>query len=876
MGYLIRYENTNPDNGCKLKSLPVLACGVLCMFSLLTACTDELLSPDKPVPDSSELVLVDLPGVMGLNLTESSGTDNAVNVVLGGSYRDGLRQEYALAAPDGDEKYHYLIFYRKSDSSNPLIFPIDPNDSQNDQTGDRNNLTLTVSRMFYAGKEDDELTGKEVFGGFSSKSQFVSFLNDVDAYVLLNFKLTETNHSLGTTGPVSGDNTVQKLRHLTKSDLESLRMKDYSVKANPISTGGESAASSTEQDFFIMANSVFAYNNAKKLDCTIVPNNVWESEAEARLYPAITMHVDRLASKVRVNFNKDRMAEAAKHFDPYGEDKYNKQTVNGVDINTVTGLPVMDMEVYKVNMEKYPDGIEFNEDGYKIQTKQIKAQLRIIGFGVSNLEQEGFLFKDINPTLSYNNWAWNDPNNHRSYWARDPHYQLVRASSSPFTKAEGYLHQFRQALDTDSVSSYHVGLNGGYEYGDNYVDSDLYDEYTVGGVTYRNYKTLGKINSNATISNAYLKYRSFGTLMDDFKKLKFSQSTTNGEVKYDFDPLYCLENTYYDPGMLNSSNWVWRWQRAPYSAATNLIVMAEIAMEGNPKASTVYLGQNNIFYLKKVNLLKSKLAILNQVMLSGGNAGIQILDGLWDQHVTPTGNVTHLDKIAWNEGSKLWFAEVETETIDGNEVPKFEEAKDEKGEVITDDEGNPTYKVKLKETWLASIDNGENVNEDELDLDLIPAEISGGDGQCLIAPSQQYMGMKYRYYLAPEKSDGSMDEKMAVEISYNHLVALIHKIIGPVDVYTDGKMYFSVPIPHNVESFGANSNKNLLNGLANFGVVRNTWYEITVNEITRLGTPVHVLEQPIVPVMDVKRSYINLGVDVKEWHEIEQEEIPMM
>ena len=63
--------------------------------------------------------------------------------------------------------------------------------------------------------------------------------------------------------------------------------------------------------------------------------------------------------------------------------------------------------------------------------------------------------------------------------------------------------------------------------------------------------------------------------------------------------------------------------------------------------------------------------------------------------------------------------------------------------------------------------------------------------------------------------------------------------------------------------------------LGNIGVVRNNWYEITVSNISDVGTPVHETGQPIVPVMDVKRNYINANVTVYGWHTISQGGVPL-
>ena len=872
---------------------------ILCLalsLPLLTACKDDMTISEEGSHNSgsSELVAIDLPGVFAVNFVENDPTASTNQEVSSdhNPFSDGDEYDLADVEESDVEKYHYLLLFEKNgDNKVPsAIFPLE-NPTSNWQSPSADNITATVSKV-YSSPELESLTNQE----FNDKSQLASYMDDKEAYILLNFKITSDN-TTGTT--FTGNSTVDKLAHLTKSDLRNLLMTDYKVKGKKTtkytdSEGNIVNTTTVEKDFYTMTNSVYSSGTAKVVDSEIDTSKIYTSQEAAVKNPAISVHMERLASKLTLSFNPIRMAEG--NFGPTTGDSFSKT----VTINE-KGLPIIETQVNKVNMIDYPNGIEFTTAGYEIKKDPVNATITILGFGLSNLESSMKLFKNINSTYS-TSWAWNDPDHYRSYWAQDEHYELVHSSAEPFTKVNGYPHQFRKALDTDSVTSYHIA-QGGYEY-----EGPQYDKYKIqtgkdndGNPVYTEYTAynqLGDIQLDQNIKEqCYLNYKSYRALQDEFdnKKWNPSKTSSNGRVSLvTFDPFYTLENTYYDPGMLTevANTWRWPWHRVPYATATNLLVLAQIvihgnaganggAMEGDDAVRTVYLGQNNIFYLRKVNFLKSKLAILNQVMLSGGNAGIQILHGQWDQHLRWTegdenqNKDTHLDKVAWNEGSVLWFAEVDY---------------DENTKVVkTDKDGN----IILKDQWQVSINNDIKVSdEEEQDLDLISAEISGGDGQCLIAPSKKRMGAKYRYYLAPPvnkvDADGNivkdeqgndvkiMDEKLKVEISYNHLVSLIHKIIGPVDVYTNGLMYFSVPIPHRILRYGNNINTDAWAHLGSFSVVRNNWYNISVTQISRLGTPVHDLNQPIIPVMDVKRSYINMGVELLDYHEINQGDIPVM
>lgn len=887
------------------------------LLIFLPSCIDEKILPDSPsIPPVGNLSLFDLPATFGLNVSEidngpsDTRNDNSTNTSDGNTLFDGSPAEYDLINPsiqDEEDKksefYHYLLLYDKSNANaKPLILPIDIENIVYDANR-YNHLTLTIKKVL-ANQSNSDLIDNDALANLKSGSDLVQILKNYQPYVLLNFKLIDgdnRNYSLDgkeiTVNNKQNSSTPEKLSTLTAANLEKLQLKDYKITAKKVYNSGQTGEKpiTYNSNFFIMSSSVYSNGTNKIIDGTVVPENIFSDEEQALSKPALIVYVERLASKITVDFDMKKMGQAQFDFggtntnnssedDNFLQDNTPKAAPQPVtaEYDPVTGLPVIHLNVRRVDMTN-GTGITFDNSGYKINSiDNMKATIRIVGFGVSNLETQENLFKYVKNTYDPS-WNWRDVNNHRCYWSEDSHYDLERPSGN-FTKTKGYPHQYRLALDTDSVTSYHAGNYTGNSYVSYQLD---YKDPNAG--EYVNYTSLGK-PTDEKIDGVYLKYKSYNDLINDFKGIGFSKMPDG----YEYDPLYSLENTYVDQGMLSGANWRWPWQREPYAAATNLMLMATIEVDDNPYikdgnidpnvANDLYLGQNNIFYLKKENFLKSKLAILNQVMLSGGNAGLQILHGQWDRHSRWDEDDenqykdTHLDKVAWNEGSYLWFAETEVyEDSEYKGKPKYDKIINDKGEV--------SYKVKLKEGGTVRLKVDDNITDY---LDLIPAEISGGDGQRLIAPAEKYMAVNYRYYLSPAKLDESgkeildsnnnpvMDEAKAVEISFNHLVALIHKIIGPVDVYRGGRMYYSVPIPHRWLSFGPQTNTDKWKEIGAFGLVRNNWYSITVDQINKLGTPVDDADQPIVPVMDVKRSYINMGVKLKDWHEMKQDNIPVM
>ena len=796
---------------------------------MLFACKDDLLTP-APSNNSISIFsyeIIDLPGIFAIDMTSSDIVGSRADILSSDtqSYDDGLDNEYDLAAPDDKEFYHYLILYKTTDAdAKPIIFPIDV--SKPLIANNESNITLTVSKMFKTGDEENEI--------IETVNDFKNLIQNTQPYILLNFKfdnLSEISLNPYDDSSTKPSSTYQKLQTLTRSQLEKISIGDYKIRAKKSVTTYKDGNAREESDFFIMSSSVYSDNNKKIVDGEIDINKIFNNPQSAIENPALTVHVERLASKVTVSFNLESIE--AGDFDPNG-----KQNIKDASVNQKTGLPEFRVNVQEVDMS-YPGGIKSDLYGYEIMTKDVDATIRILGYGLGNLETQEYLFKDIDYTLSSVNWTWNDPANYRSYWANDLHYKLASPSSAPFAnaKVEGYPHQFRLALDTDTVASYHKGLDGGYN---NYVDYQ--EDYTIHDESFVSYNKLGEIETDAVIDKAFLKYKSFQNLCDEFQNHRIISLNNDNTASVSYTPFYSLENTYYDPGSLNGT-WIWPWQRVPFATATNLIVLAEIEIDkkdDSNEALTLYSDQNNNFYLEKVNLLNSKLAIFNNVLRQGNSSGIKILNGKWDRHQPVVSSDTQLDKITWKAGSVLWFAEVNF-----------------------DSDGNPFL---TGEPWQVNIEP----NKDDIlnqDLDLIPAEISGGDGQALIAPAEKFMGKKYRYYLAPVKTDqyGTriMNDDLAVEINYNQLVALFLKIIGPINVYDSGKMYFSAPIPHRISSFSSENFNEAWKTFGAFSLVRNNWYHIEITEFTQIGTPVHFPSQPILPVMDGK--HMNIGVKLHDW-----------
>ena len=444
-----------------------------------------------------------------------------------------------------------------------------------------------------------------------------------------------------------------------------------------------------------------------------------------------------------------------------------------------------------------------DDDRYDIRTTQRHWNAKLVGYGINGLEQSSFLFKKISAGgYRFNgSYAWNNPDRRRSHWAEDPHYE-INANYALY-----YPHQYRAALEaTDTLRDYHRTR-------DERMSKDFsrrlltYAQNDYGSVDHvpqwddEEYFTLTFMQPN---SSYYLRYVSF----DDLMTAEIA-STAQQQA------FYPLENTYDDSNGLLS-------QRGYFTAGTHLLVACQLEIDGVTPASDLYKDQNDIFYTRRDDLLEAKFKLVTEKALKGGNSGLNILHVNWYDH-QPDAN--YLRTLEWPVDSKLYI-ERHGDTAPGVWSEWMDEAS----------------------AWL--------------DLTLIPAELTGGDGQLLIAP--KWHNNKFAIGTAPGADDFQ-------EISYDEIISLFHKLVGPIDHYRKGYMYYAAPVGHNAR----NNDEWKSTQVGSVGVVRNHYYQLHVNGVSQPGRSVDMTAQPIIPLLDVKRDYIDVSVKILDWHGTYQDRIPM-
>lgn len=146
----------------------------------------------------------------------------------------------------------------------------------------------------------------------------------------------------------------------------------------------------------------------------------------------------------------------------------------------------------------------------------------------------------------------------------------------------------------------------------------------------------------------------------------------------------------------------------------------------------------------------------------------------------------------------------------------------------------------------------------------IPATIENGDGKVIPWVDGMSIG---RRKVNPDtyEEEGEVNYHY---ISVDDFKSLIYDWIGAFDHFNRGRMVYSVPVRYRATKEQVSASKYTPK-VGDYGVVRNAWYRIAVDEINSLGTPVDDPDQPIIPYEANLENSIMMEINVLDWHKFE-------
>lgn len=134
--------------------------------------------------------------------------------------------------------------------------------------------------------------------------------------------------------------------------------------------------------------------------------------------------------------------------------------------------------------------------------------------------------------------------------------------------------------------------------------------------------------------------------------------------------------------------------------------------------------------------------------------------------------------------------------------------------------------------------------------------------------------------------DGTFEEVQAVGTSNTPIFKMIHDHFGNISVFTEGIVYYNVLIKHfgddltpwnekdskkewnttqpsTTKIYPGTDDERDANYLGRYGVVRNNWYELSINSIKKPGSP--VINSPSNTPDDELDSYISVSINILSW-----------
>lgn len=578
------------------KKIKILLSAIGALMLGFTSCDNEEVYPDnKPQYTVSEVEEIELPGYLGIRLSmrESTRADgDPVDATMDDKPADD--NERALALSTEDEAYHYMLLYYdlKADGINPdngtvnisekpLLFRLD---TQSLQEYDATGSEASASDIKLAVKKAYKST--EIKNNFKTEAQLQTFLNEnLRVYVLLNFDKSLVDF-LGDVAALQSKSTEEFLGNCTEEMLKSIIYKDYKITAKD--------SENKDAQYFTMTSAIYLKNGEATPAAIVNPRNIYYSEKTAIAgEPAIEARVERLAVKYSLNFG----------------DKNTLTIKEGCNtIKTFSDISVA--------------------GDFTISTIEYNWELEVLGYDVNALEPSEYLMKNFSSNYS---WA-SQPSSYRYIWGEDPHYEITGGDTG--TK-QHYPHQYRYALETDTIRAYLKNENSTY-----------FEPY----LTYKTFKSLtNKPTVFYSLENTYEDIEGFYEVSQAVKPEEYTEPGISGRQTESVDD---ETNTIYHHYMLPNGVGPLNY----YTAGTHFIIACRAKVGNAPVGTDFYRDEDDLYFASKNQLLRAKLTILNDRDLVGGSSDLRVLNVDWGYNTDESHDYDKdLRIMDYPKGSRLYY-----------------------------------------------------------------------------------------------------------------------------------------------------------------------------------------------------------------------------
>ena len=363
-----------------------------------------------------------------------------------------------------------------------------------------------------------------------------------------------------------------------------------------------------------------------------------------------------------------------------------------------------------------------------------------------------------------------------------------------------------------------------------------------------NYGSIGPNDPPLTNRNAYP--HSARELLDE-SQLKYWSATEvannyGAAEKSQLDLLqrYSYENTFGLEG-----------QKSPRINGTMLLLYAQVKKAGAAAYEDLYA------YMGQMQSFKEYVAQLLSTMDAHGYT-FYILDGTTYKPIhKPASLGGYLENFT--DPSKAYLKIVKATKIDD-----FYASTDKPGAFTNNTpaatlDAYPDMVVDLSGSLQPKLFEGKFAAVPD---DFLNTDAKGyADGYVTLVPNTSMPTLYVDYHDNPSTPDIEYTVATPAEIAEGFL----NGVVEPANKYTEGRMYYAIPIEHYGKAVDNATDKNPLEG--NYGVVRNNFYKVSIGTIKSLGHGIDDVSEPIVPGDRKKPYYLAAKINILSWQVATQE-----
>ncbi len=485
-----------------------------------------------------------------------------------------------------------------------------------------------------------------------------------------------------------------------------------------------------------------------------------------------------------------------------GVDVYVERLAAKVGVNVDSTITTLATNTYAVSSNVLAN---FPMGAPTSETQAGSIAIEVLGFDVDAVARDAYMLKHIDTDWNFTGFSWNSGDNYRSYWAESPNYGITHEYPG---SSLGYTADDEEGTGLDQYLRY----------------VDLKSPTAIGGTTYcgENTNTAGTTGVITATDNTGL---------------------TNILVK--------AQVIDYDPNGINTKGIDLVEYHGEYYTAADF---CQKCVDDVVAYDFTVLVDDVIQYLKnddRFSTLSSYLDDLNAAIYHDNifKTPVSNSANLTAEDVTPFGGEMLSLYNAFDGNVKIYYRDAAAywgQDGNGQQVDEAMEAR------------YPEEDIVYGGTKLGDYDFWFHVDYDKFSLvegiGLQAAELLKQIGE------EWYMPIDNSIYFTTEQGH--------VYTTRNYLLRAITEECDAIDTefgslypnyYKDGLMYYYAPIDHLNNTTGS----DLLE--AEYGVVRNHWYNVTITSLEGLGRGIAVEDEVIVPQPEVTYYYLGTDVNILSW-----------